>query len=553
MLITDFVKLRAFDSCHRVWQGIPGIARTAKGRTFISFYSGETAETYGNYAVLLKSDRDTDFSEPIAVARKEGNFRCFDPVLWIDPMNRLWFIWNVMPGEEVCAAICDDPDADVPQWSEPFCIGRGIMMNKPTVLKSGEWLFPIAIWKLDIYRGFRESGLTAEDVAGSYVYKTSDNGKTFQRLGMADIRNRSFDEHMVLEQENGVLQMLVRTNYGIGASYSYDRGKTWSAGGNSGLGGPCSRFFIRRLRSGRILLINHVNFIGRNNLTALLSEDDGKTFPYALLLDGRKQVSYPDAQEGEDGTIYIVYDRDRGCFQNSLQEAYACAREILTAKITEEDIIRGSIGEGSFLQNVVSKLYQLAPGDPDPYREPISDTEEFVEQVLAQEGDVLEKIFARYPLNCVDLAQLESGKMDELIDRFHKSGDRDKKLLLKIVDLIISTPRSADSPYPIIERITGYIREHLAEDIPVSEIAREMNINVYYLSHLFKSATGISIVEYRNELRLTKAKQLLISSKAPIHEIAIQCGFNNASYFGELFFRSERISPSQFRKYHTKE
>ena len=103
MLITDPIQLCSFHACHRVWQGIPGIARTRKGRTFISFYSGAVAETYGNYAVLLKSDSDTDFGEPIAVALKEGNFRCFDPVLWIDPLERLWFIWNVMPGEAVSA------------------------------------------------------------------------------------------------------------------------------------------------------------------------------------------------------------------------------------------------------------------------------------------------------------------------------------------------------------------------------------------------------------------------------------------------------------------
>lgn len=63
MLITNKEKLTQFNSCYRVWQGIPGIARTKKGRTFISFYIGETSETYGNYAVLLKSDTNTDFGE----------------------------------------------------------------------------------------------------------------------------------------------------------------------------------------------------------------------------------------------------------------------------------------------------------------------------------------------------------------------------------------------------------------------------------------------------------------------------------------------------------
>ena len=111
MLITDPKQLQKYYSGHRVWQGIPGIARTKGGRTFISFYSGNVKETYGNYAVLLKSETDTDFGEPIAAVEKPGEYRVFDPVLWIDPLDRLWFIWNVMPGEQVMASICQDPDA----------------------------------------------------------------------------------------------------------------------------------------------------------------------------------------------------------------------------------------------------------------------------------------------------------------------------------------------------------------------------------------------------------------------------------------------------------
>lgn len=365
MLITDKQEVAKYSPEHRVWQGIPGVAHTKGGRTFISFYSGDVMETYGNFAVLTMSSDGKNY-EQIAVVKKDGQFRVFDPVLWIDPMGRLWFIWNVMPGEQVMASICEDPDGEKLSWSEPFQIGRGIMMNKPIVLSTGQWLFPIAIWMLDIYNEFRCSALTDEDVAGSYVYETADCGKTFRRLGMADVEDRSFDEHMVYELQDGVLKMLVRTKYGIGQSYSYDRGETWTEGQDSGLGGPCSRFFIYRLRSGRLLLINHHNFKGRNNLTAFLSDDDGKTFPHQLLLDERRKVSYPDAMEAEDGFIYITYDRERGCFKKSLEDVYADAREILTCRIKEADILAGELtSEGAFLKNVVNKLGQLA--DPDPF------------------------------------------------------------------------------------------------------------------------------------------------------------------------------------------
>ena len=548
MLITDPNQLRQFDTCHRVWQGIPGIARTKGGRTFISFYSGNVKETYGNYAVLLKSEGDHNFGEPIAAVLKPGQFRIFDPVLWIDPMDRLWFIWNVMPGEQVMAAICNQPDGEKLEWSEPFQIGRGIMMNKPIVLTTGEWLFPIAIWQLDIYNEFRKSHLREEDVAGSYVYKTSDCGKTFQRLGMANNRKRSFDEHMVYEQKNGVLKMLVRTTYGIGASYSYDRGKNWSAGENSGLGGPCSRFFISRLRSGRLLLINHHNFKGRNNLTAFLSDDDGKTFPHTLLLDGRSQVSYPDAMECDDGFIYITYDRERGCFKNNLADVYANAREILTCKITEADILAGKlVTEGAFLQNVVSKLGELA--DPDPFMESPEDAESFARQLLESgEEDVIGKVFAHYPVNCITIDALDSQLLDKRIGKFRENGEL--QVLLQIIDQLRLAPKKKQELNPVVDRIKEYVESHLAEDIPVATIAQQMNMSVYYLSHLFKSVTGTTLVEYRNELRLTRAKLLLIRTEDPIQQIAQRTGFSSASYFTEIFTRSEKIPPSEYRKYH---
>ncbi len=373
MLITSPEKLERFSACHRVWQGIPGIAHTRGGRTFITFYSGGVAEDYGNFAAVIYSDDETNFSEPIAVAFKEGEFRCFDPVLWLDPLGRRWFIWNVMPGEEVFASICEDPDAEVLVWSEEFCIGRGIMMNNPVVRANGVWLFPIAIWRKDIYAEMRERGLLPTDVAGAYVYQTSDQGKTFTRLGFVDMPDRTFDEHMVIEQKDGNLRMLVRLDRGhekgIGESFSSDGGLTWSAGVPA-LEGPSSRFFIQKLPSGRVLFINHHNFTGRNNLTAFLSEDDGKTFPYSLLLDERKGVSYPDAQFCADGFIRITYDHLRGCFKSSLEEVYSFAREILVAKITEEDILAGKlVTEGSELKRVVSKLGLLAPEDGDPFEQ----------------------------------------------------------------------------------------------------------------------------------------------------------------------------------------
>lgn len=552
MLITDKEALRAFSSKHRVWQGIPGIACTPGGRTFISFYSGETRETYGNFSLVICSEEGRNFTKPIAAALQPGKFRCFDPVLWLDPLGRLWFIWNKTPGEEVWAAICEEPDAPELVWGEEFCIGRGVMMNKPVVLSTGEWLFPIALWKLDIARHLRASGLRPDDVAGSYVYKTVDNGRTFEKIGGADVRDRSFDEHMVVELQNGVLKMLVRTNYGIGVSCSYDRGRTWSRGEDSGLGGPCTRFFISRLRSGRILLINHVHFTGRNNLTALLSDDDGRTFPHALLLDGRNDVSYPDAVECADGSIHITYDRERGGFKSSMREVYACAREILTAKITERDILSGAlVSDGSYLKNVACRLGELAPEHEDPFADVSPDDRALAEELLplgAQE--CIAEVFERYPVNCVNACRFDARALETLVSRFVETGGTDAQQLAGIIRLVRCTPAAQADPAPVIERIRAQIEAHIDEEFSLSALAQSTGISVYYLAHLFKSVTGITVSEYRTELRLTRAKRLLVQTDESIGAIAAQLGFCSAAYFAEVFSRAEHIPPTEYRRYH---
>ena len=54
MFITEKSQLKKFSTPYRLWQGIPGIEVTKKGRIFSTFYSGGTKEEVNNFVVLLK-------------------------------------------------------------------------------------------------------------------------------------------------------------------------------------------------------------------------------------------------------------------------------------------------------------------------------------------------------------------------------------------------------------------------------------------------------------------------------------------------------------------
>lgn len=319
----------------RKFQGIPGIERAANGRLWVTWYGGGETEGIYNYVMLSTSaDDGKTWSDLKMVIDPDGagKVRAFDPCLWHDPQGRLWLFWaqsyEWFDGRAgVWTVVTENSSDETPIWSPPRRIANGIMMNKPLVLSDGDWLLPCAIWNCSAIGAFPE--LNNERFSNAIVSK--DNGLTFSLRGSADVPQRRFDENMVVELKDGRLWMLVRTEYGIGQSFSSDKGKTWTKGEPSAIAHAASRFFIRRLSSGNLLLIKHGPIserTARRDLTAYLSKDDGQSWLGGLLLDERLSVSYPDAVQAPDGTLYAVYDYSR-----------KAEKEILMATFTEDDIL----------------------------------------------------------------------------------------------------------------------------------------------------------------------------------------------------------------------
>lgn len=358
---------RADAPMRRGFQGIPGLEVTRTGRLWATWYSGGSDEGPDNFVLLAGSaDGGRSWNEPVAVVAPSGDVRAYDPVLWHDPAGRLWWFWAQCLGGRspgmihdgragVWGVVIENPDGPAPVFSAPIRIANGVMMNKPTVLADGTWVLPSAVWE------FCEPKL-AEVAAERFsnITVSTDGGRSFRLRGGADVPRRCFDEHMVVELRNGRLWMLVRTGYGIGQSFSADGGRTWTPGKDSGLGGPNSRFFIRRLASGRLLLVNHADqsaaaaraafsegteWRPRSHLTAFVSCDDGRSWSGGLLLDERPAVSYPDGVEDRHGVIRIIYDRERQ------REG-----EILMASFREEDVLaRACVTADASLKTVVSR------------------------------------------------------------------------------------------------------------------------------------------------------------------------------------------------------
>lgn len=349
----------------RAHTGIPSIAVSKGGRLWATWYGGNTGgEDSNNYCTLAASADGGRTWKDVLVADPDGDgpLRAFDPEVWVSPDNRLFWTWTERKSElwskakHPNAGCLSDPKLDRLMCAEfpadgeiggeipkPRQIARGVMMCKPAVLDDGTWLFPVAHWG---------------EAPSACFYASADKGKTFSFRGGITVpeRNRSFDEHTVVQLGNGELLSFLRSQNGTNVfeSVSRDRGFTWSEAKPAGFKHASARHFLKKLSDGRLLLVKHGAIgedCGRSKLTAYISDDGGKNWKGGLMIDKRFGVSYPDGDQGPDGTIYVVYDRDR-----------LGAQEILMKKFTADDVLAAKSADPAFRKPVtVTGLAGILP------------------------------------------------------------------------------------------------------------------------------------------------------------------------------------------------
>lgn len=336
-----------------------GIERTPAGRLWACWVAG--GDSPEAFFVLATSDDDGETWSPprLVVDAHSKNLPLDRSILvgnlWTDPLGRLWLIFDqsmdMFDGRAgVWTAVCENPDAEEPRWSKPRRIWHGVTLNKPTVLANGEWMMPVSLDQRQGFGPFKGAFKDLDPYRGANVFVSADQGATWLRRGCVQFPTPDWHEHMIVERKDGTLWMLARTAKGIMQSTSSDAGKTWSEPSfPEGIQQPVARFHIRRLASGRLLMVKHGETMdaheGRSKLTVWLSEDEGKTWQGGLMLDERKGISYPDGFQAPDGTIYISYDRNR-----------STDGEILLARFTEDDVLaRKLVGPKSKLKMLISR------------------------------------------------------------------------------------------------------------------------------------------------------------------------------------------------------
>lgn len=99
-----------------------------------------------------------------------------------------------------------------------------------------------------------------------------------------------------------------------------------------------------------------------------------------------------------------------------------------------------------------------------------------------------------------------------------------------------------------LKDVLSYIRKNIDKNITLEELAQVSGMSPRYFCRVFRNMTGRTPIDYVNYYRIETASQMLITTGESITEIALNCGFNDMSYFSKTFKKLKGMSPSKFRQ-----
>jgi hypothetical protein len=341
---------------NRGWQGVPTIESLGTD-LYTSWYAGPTGEELGNYiTVSVSSDKGVTWNnDQLIIVPDNDNSRLFDQSLWKDKYGNLHLSWSISTG-----FVINGPTLKV--WNimikrennkivitKPVAMFPGMMICKPTPMgkDSSSMLFPMYGPNIG---SSATSGAVPADINGAFVYKAgyaSNRLTTPSKISKINLDNtiRTYDEHMIVNIDETNLLCALRTTQGLYMCNSSDAGVSWTTPQKfTAIGATCeTRSYFGKLKSGNLLLIVNNSTI-REKMVAYISKDNGKTWPYSLMLDKRYGNSYPDATQDASGNICVTFDYGRSPYGH-----------ILFTKFTENDIITNNTSAISLVKISIIK------------------------------------------------------------------------------------------------------------------------------------------------------------------------------------------------------
>lgn len=155
------------------------------------------------------------------------------------------------------------------------------------------------------------------------------------------------------------------------------------------------------------------------------------------------------------------------------------------------------------------------------------------------------------------------GNREEFIDTYHQIFEivREEKpgfqqvasgMIMKLMGYMVSIEKqrnfSGKKVAMVIRDACFEMREEVGKEIDFKQYAEENHIGYSYFRKMFKQYTGIAPVQYHLDLKVRRAREMLIATHMSIKEIAFELGFHSVHYFSRFFKKKTGVSPSEIRK-----